>query len=274
MAESHASPRWPDRKQGASSAHSSPQRTNMPTSFWPNKVGQSTSKGLQKGTHNRHWTAFRPFQEWAGRTGDRSHTPPDCSGKGKGSGATSTSMAPAGSDIEAEDPQPRHLREDPEHGHPPAGDSPSRSRSPCPDRLELVDQPQQRPQPKKMPKQLSTNVTSLGLRAVDDPMMARLVIGGKTMGFVLVKEPQTRAEAAAMQVTIPLEQMPGPPLTSMSAPTTPPKPRRVQLPTTTVQRTPISPYSAVELFGNTMRLRRAITRKRTPERSFGSGSTL
>ena len=92
--------------------------------------------------------------------------------------------------------------------YPPAGDSPSRSRSPSPDRLGLADQPQERPQPKKMPKELSTNVTSLGLRAVDDPMMARLVIGGKTMGFVLVKEPQTRAEAAAIQVTIPLEYLP------------------------------------------------------------------
>ena len=38
-------------------------------------------------------------------------------------------------------------------------------------------------------------------------MMARLVIGGKTMGFVLVKEPQTRAEADAMQVTIPPEHL-------------------------------------------------------------------
>ena len=73
--------------------------------------------------------------------------------------------------------------------------------------IHLQDQPQQRPQPKKMPKQLLRNVTSLGLRAVDDPMMARLVIGGKTMGFVLVKEPQARAEAAAMQVTIPLEHL-------------------------------------------------------------------
>ena len=58
-----------------------------------------------------------------------------------------------------------------------------------------------------MPKELLTHVTSLGLRAVDDPMMARLVIGGKILGFVLVKEPQARAEAAAMQVTIPLEHL-------------------------------------------------------------------
>ena len=38
-------------------------------------------------------------------------------------------------------------------------------------------------------------------------MMARLVIGGKTIGFVLVREPKGRAEAAAMQVTIPLEHL-------------------------------------------------------------------
>ena len=38
-------------------------------------------------------------------------------------------------------------------------------------------------------------------------MMAPFVIGGKTMGFVMVKEPQARAEAAAMQVTIPLEHL-------------------------------------------------------------------
>ena len=37
--------------------------------------------------------------------------------------------------------------------------------------------------------------------------MARLVIGGKTMGFVLVKDPQTRAEAAAMQVKMALEHL-------------------------------------------------------------------
>ena len=107
MAESHASPSVARQEAGRLFGT---QRTNMPTSFWPNKVGQSTCKGLQKGTHNRHWTAFRPLQQWAGRTGDRSQTPPERSskGKGKGSGATSSSMALAGSDTEAEDPQPRH----------------------------------------------------------------------------------------------------------------------------------------------------------------------
>ena len=62
MAESHASPSVARQEAGRLFGT---QRTNMPTSFWPNKVGQSTCKGLQKGTHNRHWTAFRPLQQWA-----------------------------------------------------------------------------------------------------------------------------------------------------------------------------------------------------------------
>ena len=116
-----------------------------------------------------------------------------------------------------------------------------------------------------MPKQLSTNVTSLGLRAVDDPMMARLVIGGKTMGFVLVKEPQTRAEAAAMQVMIPLEHLAdAEPSADTLERTNNPADTALsfscrQQPSSGLQYRMKSPYSAVELFGTTMRLRRATT---------------
>ena len=48
---------------------------------------------------------------------------------------------------------------------------------------------------------------NLVLMAAHEPMLARLVVGGKVMGFVTVTEPQTRAEAAAMQVSIPLRHL-------------------------------------------------------------------
>ena len=40
-----------------------------------------------------------------------------------------------------------------------------------------------------------------------DTTLARLVAGGKVMGLVAIKEPQARAEAAAMQVSTPLRHL-------------------------------------------------------------------